>query len=430
MTSNISTQPYRGARDFYPEDMRLENYVFDTWKRVCKSYGFEQYYFPVLEPLELFAAKSGQELVSEQLFSFEDRGGRKLAIRPELTPSTVRMIAGKYGELPRPIKWFMIGDNWRYERPQKGRGREFYQLEVNTFGEQSVLADFEIFALAIDIMKAFGATEKMFEMRFSDRRLITALLNDLLELPAEKQVKIRRIMDKRIKVGKEAFFEMLAEEGLTIEQCQSIEDFMSASFENMENVLGKDIVTNNEGYRNLVELASLLNSADLIKFCKFDPSIIRGFDYSDGLVYEVFDKNPENARSIYGGERFDRLVQIFGEYDLPATGFAMGDYTLREFLEGWNLLPKLEDSVEYFVTVWPAEDSRYFERSLEIANKLREDGKRVLVWINKNTKLDKQLKYANKKGASYAVIIGEEEIKNNKATFKDLKSGKQEELSL
>jgi len=430
MTPKISTQPYRGARDFYPEDMRLENYIFDTWKKVCKRYGFEQYYFPVLEPLELFAAKSGQELVSEQLFSFEDRGGRKLAIRPELTPSTVRMIAGKYGELPRPIKWFMIGDNWRYERPQKGRGREFYQLEANIFGEPGVLADFEIFSIAIDIMKAFGANEKMFELRFSDRRLITALLKDTLGLDDEKQVRIRRLMDKRTKVGKEVFAEMLAEEGLTKEQCDKVEQFMTSDFDKLESVLGTDVISKNAGYKNLLELTSLLTSSGLIKYCAFDPAIIRGFDYSDGLVYEVFDKNPENTRSIYGGERFDKLVTIFGDYELPATGFAMGDYTLREFLEGWKLIPQLEDTIEYFVTVWPGTDPKYFERSLQIANKLREDGKKVLVWLNKDTKLDKQLKYADKKGALSAVIIGEEELKTNNVTIKDLRSGKQEERKL
>jgi histidyl-tRNA synthetase len=324
----------------------------------------------------------------------------------------------------------MIGDNWRYERPQKGRGREFYQLEVNTFGEPSVIADFEIFSLAIDIMKAFGATEKMFEMRFSDRRLITALLNDSLKIETDKQGQVRRIMDKRAKLNKDDFFEMLTNLELSMEQCETIEQFMTADFDNLENILGRETLKNNEGYENLVELTSLLTSAGLIKFCRFDPSIIRGFDYSDGLVYEVFDKNPENSRSIYGGERFDKLIQIFGLNQLPATGFAMGDYTLREFLEGWKLLPKLEESMEYFVTVWPGKGHEYFAKSLEIANKLREDGKKVLLWTNKDTKLEKQLKYADKKGALFAVIIGEEEIKNGEVTIKELSSGNQKKLKI
>jgi histidyl-tRNA synthetase len=178
MNQPLSTQPYKGARDFYPEEMRIRNYIFTTWKNVCTRYGFEEYDFPILENFEVFASKTGEEIVNTQLYWFEDRGGRKVAVRPELTPSTVRMIAAKYNALPKPIKWFMIGNNWRFEKPQKGRGREFYQLEMNVFGVPGVEADFEIFSAIVDIMNAFGADETMYKVKYSDRRIISALLSD------------------------------------------------------------------------------------------------------------------------------------------------------------------------------------------------------------------------------------------------------------
>src|SRR3989344_8577168 len=211
--TNITTQSYRGARDFYPEDMRIQNYIYDTWKRVCRRYGFEQYDFPILEPFELFAAKSGRELVNEQLFSFEDRSGRKLAIRPELTPGTICLLAQKYKQLPKPIKWFMIGNNWRYEKPQTGRGREFNQLEVNIFGIESVEADFEIFSIIVSIMSEFGANQGTYEIRVSDRRLITSLLSDVLNLNEQDQASVRRIMDKKAKLSKDEFITALVSTG-------------------------------------------------------------------------------------------------------------------------------------------------------------------------------------------------------------------------
>lgn len=428
--NNLSTQPYKGARDFYPEEMRVRNYIFETWKKVCKSYGFEEYDFPILEPFEIFASKTGEEIVNEQLYSFEDKGGRKLAIRPEITPGTVRMIAQKYKELPRPIKWFMIGNNWRFEKPQLGRGREFYQLEVNVFGEQSVTADFEIFSIITDVMKAFGADETMYSLLVSDRRLITALLMDTLGLNEDLQIKARRLMDKRKKMSKNEFIESLKEIGLTLEQATQVDNFMGASFNTLNSIIPDQILQKNAGYLTLVALFGLCEKTGLGKFIKFDPSIIRGFDYSDGIVYEVFDKNPANARSIFGGERFDRLIEIFGQDQLPATGFAMGDYTLVEFLKNWNLLPKLESSLEYFVTIWASNNTTqqnlYFETAAKIAQKIRSKGKNCLLWLEPGAKLDKQLKYADKKNAQYVIIVGDEELKNGTVTIKDMLNKSQE----
>lgn len=420
---NLSTQPYKGARDFYPQDMRVENYIFDTWRVVCKSFGFEEYSFPIIEPFEIFASKTGEEIVNEQLFSFEDKGGRKLAIRPELTPGTVRMLAQKYKEIPQPIKWFMIGNNWRFEKPQTGRGREFNQLEANIFGVSGVEADFEIFQLVVAIMQAFGAKKEMYQIKVSDRRLVNTLLNDVIKLDADSQPKVRKLMDKRDKLSAEDFAKSLVDLGLEERQMSEIANFMSCDFKSL------NISTTNPGYQTLKRLFDYLAELKLDVDVKFDPSIIRGFDYSDGLVYEVFDNNPKNTRSIFGGERFDRLINIFGDYDLPSTGFAMGDCTLLEFLIGWNLLPDQSSEVQYLVTVWPSEDNKFILKSLEVASKMRSEGKNVACWLDTHTKLEKQLKYADKKGIGQAVIIGDEELRADKITIKDLKTGTQTTVS-
>ena len=429
----LSTQSYKGARDFYPEDMRARNYIFETWKKVCRKYGFDEYDFPILEPYEIFAAKTGEEIVKDQLYSFEDKGGRKLAIRPELTPGTVRMIAQKYKELVQPIKWFMIGNNWRFEKPQLGRGREFYQLEVNIFGEKSVAADFEIFSIIIDVMTAFGAKKEQFALLLSDRRLISALLSNALKLSEEMQAKVRRLMDKRSKMEKEEFLASLKELGINPEQCRKVEAFMNCCLESISSIIPPEILNENDGYKSIKELFEMLNASGLGDYCRFDPSIIRGFDYSDGLVYEVFDKNPKNSRSIFGGERFDKLINIFGDFDLPATGFAMGDYTLLEFLKNWNLLPEFDSKIKYFISVWPQEtdkNSNYFKYSQQISAKLREKGENCLTWLDKNTKLEKQLKYADKKGIPYSIIAGEQELKNSTVKIKNMRTQKQETKSM
>ena len=413
----LSTQPYKGVRDFYPQDMRTENYIFDTWRRVCKSFGFEEYNFPILEPFEIFASKTGEEIVNEQLYSFEDKGGRKLAIRPELTPGTVRMLAQKYKELVQPIKWFMIGNNWRFEKPQTGRGREFYQLEANIFGVDGVEADFEILKLIVAIMQTFGASKDMYQIKVSDRRLVNCLLNEVLQLDADLQPKVRRLMDKREKLSAEDFAKSLADLRLTEAQMQQIGAFLSADLQSLA------IPKENAGYATLTKLFDYIKATNLQANVVFDPTIIRGFDYSDGLVYEVFDANPQNRRSIFGGERFDRLIEIFGDYSLPSTGFAMGDYTLFEFLKGWKLLPDFSSEVEYLVTVWPSGESKYFQKSLEVADKLRAQGKNVVCWLDTNTRLEKQLKYADKKGIPQAVIIGEKELDKRVILIKDLESG-------
>lgn len=422
----MSTQPYKGARDFYPEDMRIQNYIYDTWREVCKRYGFEEYGFPILEPFEIFAAKTGEEIVKEQMFNLTDGAGRRLAMRPELTPGTVRVIAQKFNELSKPIKWFMIGNNWRYEKPQKGRGREFDQLEVNVFGIDDVIADYEIFSIIIDIMKDFGAGEGQFKLFYSDRKLILALLKEYLKLDDKTQTATRRIMDKRPKLKREEFLKSLSKLDLSSSQSETIEKFLDIKFNDLAKIIPIEILKNNKGYENLKKLSLLLKKYKLDKYCEFSPSIIRGFDYSDGIVYEVFDMNPENTRSMFGGERFDKLINIFGDYELPATGFAMGDYTLVEFLKGWNLLPPLPTETDVMVTIFN-EETR--DKSFEIVQKLRKEEINTFAYLEP-AKLDKQFKYADRQGIRYVIVAGPDEIKKGTVQIKDLARKQQEELTI
>jgi len=422
----ISAQPYKGARDMYPQDMRIRNYIFNIWKTLCKRYGFEEYDFPIIEPFEVFAAKTGEEIVNEQMYNFYDRGNRRLAVRPELTPGTVRMIANRYNQLEKPIKWFMIGNNWRAEKPQKGRGREFYQVEANIFGVEDAIADFEIFSLMINILKEFGGDESMFSFFYSDRRIIKALLTDTLKL-AENQIdSVRRLMDKRLKISQEEFYSELSKLNVNKDKQEIIEKFLFSNLKNLKEIIPENILNANYGYKAIMKLNDLLIKNDLDKYCSFNPSIIRGFDYSDGTVYEVFDKNPENKRSMFGGERFDKLINIFGDYELAATGFAMGDYTLLEFLKGWNLLPDFENETKVIVTVFSKE---LFDVSSKVANTLRKNKINTLLYL-KDDKLDKQLKFADKTEIPYAVIIGPDEEKEGKVVLKNLKNKTQKVMSV
>ena len=421
---NLSTQPYKGARDFYPQDMRVRNSIVGVWRDVCKSYGYEEYDGPFLESFELYAAKSGEELVNEQLYSFEDRGGRKVAIRPEMTPTLARMVAGQFKTLPQPIRWFSIPNLWRYEKPQRGRLREHFQLNVDIFGVDGIEADFEIVSIAIDIMKKFGADESMFEIRVGNRRLLNDVFGQF-GISAEQGVRVLKALDKRSKVSSEDFAQLLKDDAkISDGQIGQVEEFIK----NPQPVI-ESLLKTSKGAQEVDGLLKFAKENRKDKFIKYDPTITRGLDYYTGNVFEQYDLNPKNTRSMYGGGRYDDLVEIFGGQKLSGVGFGMGDVTFLNFLEDWNLLPKFEAEVEYFVTIWPSENAaeagRFQKIALEVSEKLRAMGKNVEVWLEKDTKIEKQLKFADRKGVQNVILIGEEELKNNTIAVKNMSSGKQ-----
>lgn len=426
MTNKLNTQPYKGSRDFYPSDMKIRNFIFENWKKVCKSYGYEEYDGPFLESFEVYAAKSGEELVNEQLYSFTDRGDRKIAIRPEMTPTLARMIAQKINELPRPIRWFSIANFWRYEKPQRGRGREFFQLNTDIFGVEGREADLEIISLMADLIKSFGAKENMFEIRINNRKLMDNFYKKLgLEV---EQIKIvNKAIDKRNKISEEEFEKWLFEDAkLQPEQITNLSDFIENPYPTINSMCDEKY----EGALELTELMNLINETNLNDFIRIDVSTIRGLDYYTGTVFEIFDLNPINSRAIGGGGRYDDLIGLFGNEKLTGTGFAIGDITFTDFLQTWGLLPEINDEIDYFVTLWPSENQQFILKTLEISKKLREKGFKVSTWLEKNTKIDKQLKYADKIGADFTIIVGENELKNDTLLVKNMKEKSQSEIKL
>jgi histidyl-tRNA synthetase len=423
----ITTQPYKGSRDFFPEDMRIRNYIFDIWRDTALSYGYEEYDFPFLEPFELYAAKSGAELIDRQLYFFEDRGGRKVAIRPEKTPSLARMIAAKIKTLPRPIRWFNIGNCWRYEKPQKGRGREFFQFDCDIFGVNGVEADAEVFSIPVEVMKKLGAKEGMFELRVCDRKLAEEYLRNVAEVEGTINQKgtqmnrVSKIVDEKAKITQQEFEEKLEDADLSPTQIEKVTAFITADLKFLEKY-----ENSSEGAKEVLRFFELINEAGYEKFFKFSPDIMRQFDYSTGIVIEQFDLNSQNNRSMFGGERYDDLVNLFSNEPLTGTGFAMGDVTLIEFLRGWDLIPDFESETEYLVTLWPENSNEYRKITNEVAKKLRDLGKNVIAWCEDNAKLDKQLKFADRKGIPNVIILGETELKNKTVTIKNMKAKKQE----
>jgi len=423
----LSTSPYKGARDFFPEDIRIRNYIFEIWKKTAKKFGFEEYDVPFLETLELYQAKSGEELVNNQLYSFTDRGGRKVAIRPEKTPSVARMVAGKLRELPKPIKWFNIGNCYRYERPQKGRGREFFQFDCDIFGIESVDADLEVFSIPIEVMKELGANEKMFEIRVSNRRLTEFYLKSEVNLDGgisevgTKMYKVGKVVDGKGKMTEQVFILELEKLELSKDQIQKLLDFINSDVNFVEKYRKESY-----GAEELTRFFELAEDLGYKKFFKFSPEIMRGLDYYSGNVVEQFDLNPGNSRAMWGGGRYDNLVSLFSDEKVPGVGFAMGDVTLLEFLKGWNLLPSFESETKVFVSLF-SEVLR--KETFELAKKLRESGINTFLSLEAK-EISKQIKEADKRGIPFFLILGPEEFERKEITLKNLKSGEQKRYNL
>jgi len=417
----LSTQPYKGTRDFYPQDLRIRNYMFNVWRKCCLKFGYEEYDGPLLEPFELFAAKTGEEIINEQLYFFEDKGGRKVAIRPEMTPTVSRMAAQKIlNQSPTPLKWFSIANFYRYEKPQKGRLREFFQLNADIFGEEGVWADLDLLLLNKAIMEAFGAKDTMYEVRLNNRFLINYLFEQVVGVSGEKTKDLAKALDKRSKLSEADFGKVLEKLELDATQIKNVGKIAKFTIADVKRL--KDLP---EGANDLVNLLELAENAGL-KNVVYDPLIVRGFDYYDGNVFEQFDLTPGNNRSMFGGGRYNGLISLFIKKNVPAVGFAPGDVTMLDFLESWKLLPAFESETQILVTLFP-ENSECYIKAMEAAQELRQ-------WINvetylyPNEDLTKQIKYADRKGIPYVLILGPEELKNGTITLKSLKTGEQEEF--
>jgi histidyl-tRNA synthetase len=421
MENKLQTTPYKGTTDTYPQDMLARKYMFDTWTSVAKRFGFEEYDTPLIEETALYIAKSGDEIASTQLYNFTDKGGREIAIRPEMTPSLARMIAAKKNELTLPLKWFNIGKYYRYEKPQKGRRREFVQLNVDIFGVPTLEAELEIFQYILAVMEEFKAPKETYELRVNNRYLLNYLFEDILKLSDEKKGKVGRAIDNYTKLGKDAFIEYLKELELNDKQVEQVLEFLKWTLEDLKKIAEKS-----EGAAQLIELFAKAEELGLTNI-RFEPSIMRGLLYYTGTVIEMFDiGSKDNPRALLGGGRYDDLLTIFGEEKLPAFGFAWGDIVLEDYLKTYNLIPETKTDTKVFL---PLFDTKLYAYIQNVAKQLREEGINTEAQMTA-IKFGNQLKYASKKNIPWVMIIGEDEINAKKVQLKNMVTGEQNLVGL
>lgn len=418
--NKLSNLPPKGTSDWMPEEFRIRKYIFDTWRKVCLSFGYEEYLTPLVEYAEVYRAKSGEDVGGRELTTFMDRGERELAIRPEMTPSVTRMVSRVYGNSPKPIRLFSIANFMRNEKPQKGRNREFWQLNVDIFGSESLNADLEVLQIALEIMKAFRSPVGSFTLFLNNRKLIDSVLDEIISIPKERKLEVIRILDKFQKLSAESFEQTLVDLGLSSDQIKYLRLFMGSSSAE-ELIKNLPEVSSSEGYKETLQLEEKLSALGYQDFVKFNPSIIRGFDYYDGMIFEVFDNNPENKRAMFGGGRYNGLASIFGSDSFPAVGFAPGDETTKIFLENWKLVPSELREATYYLPILSGQLST---KASNLASRLRSEGKDVILGLEEQ-KLGKSLDYANKTGVKFVVLFGEEEESRGEYVVKDMTSGEQ-----
>ena len=419
----MKTTRVKGTRDFYPEQMFHRRWLEDLWRKVSITHGLLEYDGPILEHLELFTAKSGQEIV-EQLFSLTDRAGRALAIRPEITPTLARMVNERAASLPKPIRWFSIARLCRGEQPQRGRLREFFQWNVDILGIDSPVAEAETIFVAIDLLRQVGLGPKDVVVRISSRALLTGIFKQAGFSPQQID-KAYRLLDKRGKIEDDKF------------QAQLQQDFTDelqrgclariGSYRTLEDILEQPDLTNQTrlAAENLVEVLAVLETFGVAEYCSFDVGIVRGLAYYTGTVFEIFDR-AGRFRAIGGGGRFDDLVKALGGPNMPAVGFGIGDVVLMELLADKGLLPQVAQVCDFYVI---DADPCLFNKVLEVVAALRFRGKSVQ-FSYKRASLTKQLKAAASSGAKYCVILGEETTNDGLVTAKNMASGKQTRLLL
>ncbi len=423
MGEKLSMQPYKGTRDFYPQEMRLRNWFFGVIRRELERAAFEEYNGPMLESLDIYAAKSGEEIANKQTYNFVDRGNRPLAIRPEMTPTVARMVAAKIGELTFPLKWFSIPNMYRYEATQRGRLREFWQLNVDVFGCNTFEADLEVVTSAIRIMRAFGADETMFTVRINNRRFFNDVVAAITGKDTEGARAVSKVIDRKNKVTRESYEKDMHELGLSDAQIAQIDSLYSMNVTEATALCPESV-----GADELRRLFAALEKMGLAKYCIFDFGIIRGLDYYTGTVFEVFDNAPENNRAMFGGGRYDNLVDLFVKNaKISGVGYGMGDVTLENFLVTHNLVPaSFGSDVKVLVTRF--EDVPY-EAYTSLVETLRDNAITASVYLGQK-KFGKQLEYAVKGEYSHALIMGGDEYARGVVRLKNLTTREESEVAL
>ncbi|HEX6307906.1 MAG TPA: histidine--tRNA ligase, partial [Longimicrobiales bacterium] len=419
MTNHVSLP---GFRDFYPPDLAVRSHLMRAWREVARRYGFEEYDGPPLEQLELYIEKSGEEIV-RQLYNFEDKGGRAVALRPEMTPTLARMVGAKAGSLRKPIRWFSMPQLFRYERTQRGRLREHYQWNVDIIGEDDIAADAEVLAVALDALRMLGLGAADIVARYNDRRLLESLLLNA-GVARERLLAAYAVIDK---IGRDSgervrsrFTEEVGLDAATIDAVLALFDAPAAGDaagqQNALRALRDAHVGSDDVLREIDRLESYeqrLGALGLAEFIRFDPSIVRGLAYYTGTVFEIFDRKGE-LRAICGGGRYDRLLASVSSADLPAAGFGMGDVVLTELLRDRNLLPDGKQTVDTFIV---AMSDAELPLLLRIAQALRARGESVLYALRPSA-VGKQIKEADARGAGRVILLGPDEVARGAATVR------------
>lgn len=406
-----SIRPVKGTRDFFPEDIAFRQWLYAKIRGASERFGYQEYDGPFLERLDLYAAKSGDELVKEQSFVFEDRAGGMVTLRPELTPSLARMVAAKSKALPRPIRWWSFGPFWRYERPQRGRSREFFQWNIDLLGIETSEADAEIVATGAEFLRGVGLSPEAVKILVNDRRLAETQL-DKIGIGSDRRDLVYRLIDRRDRMAPAKWADWSLAEGLSRKELQAIQKLLD----------------DREAWRDSTPLQRFFEAADSLgvgDYIVYDPTVIRGLDYYTGTVFEARDSTGK-FRAIFGGGRYDNLVSAVGGDPISGTGFAMGDVVLRLVLEQYDVTPALDSRpAKVLVTTF---DEDTLMPALKLATELRSSGLAV-EWYPTAAKLAKQLRYADRVGTRVAVILGPDEISAGTVTIRDLLSGEQRSVA-
>ena len=398
--SKLETASYKGVRDFYPQDQFIQNYIFGIWRKTLESFGFEEYGASILEPADLYRAKGSEEIVNEQTYTFEDKGGREVTLRPEMTPTVARMVAGKRRELYFPIRWYSIPNLFRYEAPQRGRLREHWQLNADIFGMNGAAADVEIIQIAHTLLKNFGAKQEDFEIRINNRKALESNLRT--ELSEEELPKYLRLLDKKSKMT----------DG----------DFDIAVMEAFDRKIPLTLGEIDQETEVIMNILTKLGLTNII----FDPYLVRGFNYYTGVVFEIFDTHPDNRRSLFGGGRYNELTKLFNDEDISAVGFGSGDVSMKDFLETHGLLPLYTSSTKLYIATLEPKHNIAVET---LAKTLRDEHINVAVdWTNR--KPGDQIKTADKHAIPFVIIIGDDEIASGNYRLKYLPTGEEKLLDV
>lgn len=398
--NKLSTAPYKGVRDFYPEDQFYQNYIFGIWRKTLESFGFEEYGASILELSELYRSKGSDEIVNEQTYTFTDKGEREVTLRPEMTPTVARMVAAKRRELSFPLRWYSIPNLFRYEAPQRGRLREHWQLNADIFGISNQAADVEIIQIAYTLMKNFGSMDYDFEIRINNRGELENKLSGYVS--EEEKPAFMRLLDKKAKMSEE--------------------EYKSEMTKNFGRVIDFNMDDPGEETKAIISVLENLG----INNIKFDPNLVRGFNYYTGTVFEIFDTDTENPRSIFGGGRYNQLTKIFDEEEIPAVGFGSGDVTMKDFLTTHNLLPPYKSSTKLYIATLSPEQNIAVET---LATTLREAGINVAVdWTHR--KAGDQIRTADRHSIPYCILIGQDEVTTETYRLKYLPTGEEKLLQL